>query len=89
MYENRVEVMCWLKEDEYIITGGNDRVMRIWRVIDGLLVKSLEAIHHEKIMQIEVLKDNSSSINFVTAGMDDFIAIWNIFNSDIESLENN
>ncbi len=50
VYENRVEVMCWIKEDQYLLTGGNDQVMRIWRVSDGVLVKSLEAIHMEKIV---------------------------------------
>jgi hypothetical protein len=42
--------MCWIKEDQYLLTGGNDQVMRIWRVSDGVLVKSLEAIHMEKIV---------------------------------------
>jgi hypothetical protein len=54
----------------------------------GVLVKSLEVFHMKRIVSIEVLIQSTTNINFGTI-MDDFNAVWNMFNYHIEFLSNN
>lgn len=63
------------KTGEYLITGADDLLLKIWNVKKGLLVHTLKG-HQGYISLIEVSPDNSMVASSCTQGM---IRLWNLF----------
>lgn len=56
-----------------ILTGGSDRKLRYWEVLDGCLVRELEGSASGTINSLDISDDGSL---FVTGGNDEVIKLW-------------
>lgn len=57
-----------------ILTGGTDRKICYWEVLDGTKVRELEGSRSGSINSIDISADGK---NFVTGGNDELVLLWN------------
>lgn len=57
--DDEVEVIAWTRDSEYVLSGGEDFRVRVWRVADGQLVRTLDHIASVDGMRVDVLVDQA------------------------------
>ncbi|XP_051491178.1 cilia- and flagella-associated protein 52 [Apus apus] len=65
--------VCYYPEEYQILTGGTDRKIGFWEVIDGSEVRSVEGSASGSINGMDI---TSSGTHFVTGGDDHLVKLW-------------
>ena len=68
-----INCICLTKDNKYIITGSDDKLVRIWNLKDGKCIRELE-YHKHYVLSICVTNDGKYIISGGSLG---YIAIWN------------
>lgn len=68
--------MCarYYPTDVQILTGGSDRKLSYWEVLDGTLVREVEGSTSGAINALDISEEGSV---FVTGGNDQIVKLWN------------
>jgi WD40 repeat protein len=68
-----VSFMDVSSDGEFIVTGGYDGIVRLWRILDGALVRSFKK-HNGTVWTVSFSADGKS---IASAGDDKFVRVWN------------
>lgn len=59
LHKSAVYVVKFSKDGQHIISGSQDKTMKLWNPYKGLLIKSYDNIHSHDVLDIAVTQDNS------------------------------
>lgn len=65
-------------DSQYIIAGGEDGIVRVFRASDGAFINALE-LHEKRLIYVDISKDNGTIISTDIYGK---IAVWNTQTND-------
>ncbi len=69
-----VSAMCFTPDNKYLITGGEDKLIKIWEIKSGLLLKTLYG-HTSTVLSISCFHKGDF---FISSSSDSTIKIWSI-----------
>ncbi|MGV8025600.1 MAG: protein kinase [Anaerolineaceae bacterium] len=80
-----VSALAFSTDGQYLISGGNDKIINIWEVPSGKLIFSFNEFE-EGVQNLIVSQDDKY---LISAGLDGIISIWNFQNRNLLSQCNN
>ena len=65
-HKSSVYVVKFSKDGEYVLSGSQDRTIKLWNPYKGFLIKSYD-IHSQDVLDIAIFQDNTK---FSSVGLD-------------------
>jgi len=74
-HESGVLALTWTKNGQYIMTGSQDKSVRLWNPHNGKHIKKFAGCHNQEVNDVQISADNSK---FVSCGSDKLIFLWDV-----------
>ncbi len=75
--DDEVEVISWTRDSKYVFSGGEDFRVRVWRVADGELVRTLD-----HIASVDGMRTSNKGDILATGDEAGQITLWDISDAD-------